>query len=273
MSETSTQPQPAKPSGPADPPPGGPRVTDRLLRGLLHWILPVYATETGGQRVLVYTSFPKAFYFYLVWLPGFVLLALNSLGVLPDTQVIWWMFGFGFVAYLVIAEDTSPLGFVILLLSFITFLVLFHGGYLAWAGVDGLVQALRRVSFAMDPKTLLALNTGLLFVWIVVYVFSVTWKKRELSSLRRSKLRPPLGRRPLPIIGRVVDNKVRDVFELILGFGAYDVEIAQAGGKVIEVDRNCVGLGTKLRLFSDIISHIPTREEAEAHAIMDEDVG
>ena len=30
-----------------------------------------------------------------------------------------------------------------------------------------------------------------------------------ISSLRRAKLRPPLGRRPLPIVGRVVDNKVR----------------------------------------------------------------
>lgn len=251
----------------------GPGLVARLFGAVLRWLMPVYSSSVGGQRVLIYTSFPKAFYFYLIWLPGFAVLGLNALGVLPDTQVIWWMFGFGFVCYLVIAEDTSPLGFVILLLSFITAIVLFHGGYLAWAGVDGLVEALRKLSFAMDPRTLLVLNTTLLFIWIVVYVFSVTWKKRELSALRRAKLRPPLGRRPMPIIGRVVDNKVRDVFELIFGFGAYDVEISHPGGKTIDIDRNCVGLAARLRLFTDIISHIPTREEAEGAIAADDVLG
>lgn len=60
-----------------------------FLTRFLHWILPVYSYRTGGQNVLVYTAFPKAFYFYLVWLPGFVILGLNAYEVLSDTQVIW----------------------------------------------------------------------------------------------------------------------------------------------------------------------------------------
>jgi hypothetical protein len=233
----------------------------------IRWLLPVYEDRVGGQRVLIYTSFPKAFYFYLVWLPGFLLLGLNGLGVVPDTQLVWWMFGFCTLAYLVIAEDTGPMGFAILSLSVISTLVLFLNGYLDWLGAGLLVEALRKISLTLDPATLMVLNTSLLLVWLVVYLFSVTWKKRELASLRRAKLRPPLGRRPLPIVGRVVDNKIRDVFELILGFGAYDVEISYPGGKTIEVDKNCVGLALKLRLFTDIISRIPTREEEAAAAV------
>lgn len=227
------------------------------------WLLPVHTAEVGGQDVLVYTSFPKAFYFYLVWLPGFVILGLSQIGVLSDTAVVWWMFGFTLLAYLVIAEDTGPMGFALLALSVISATVLYKAGWLDWLGAHKLAQALEKLTFALDPKTLLVLNTGTAVVWLLVYLYSVTWRKRELSSLRRSKLRPPLGRRPLPIVGRVVDNKVRDVFELIFGFGAYDVEISYPGGRTIEVDKNCVGLATKLRTFNDIISHIPTREEEE----------
>lgn len=233
----------------------------------LRWILPVYEDRVGGQRVLIYTSFPKAFYFYLVWLPGFLMLGLNGLGLIPDTQLVWWMFGFCTLAYLVIAEDTGPMGFAILVLSVVTSLILFFNGYLDWLGAQHLVSALKKISLTLDPATLMVLNTSLLLVWLVMYVFSVTWKKRELASLRRAKLRPPLGRRPLPIVGRVVDNKIRDVFELILGFGAYDVEISYPGGKTIEVDKNCVGLAFKLKLFTDIISRIPTREEEAAAAV------
>jgi hypothetical protein len=238
----------------------------RSLPGILRWLLPVYSDRIGGQNVLVYTSFPKAFYFYLVWLPGFVILGLNQMNLVPDTQLMWWMFGFFTLTYMVIAEDTSPMGFAILILSIATCLILFFNGYLDWLGAQKLVDALKRISLTLDPATLLVLNTSLLLVWIAVYLFSVTWKKRELASLRRSKLRPPLGRRPLPIVGRVVDNKVRDVFELILGFGAYDVEISYPGGRTIEVDKNCVGLALRLRKFTDIISRIPTREEESAVA-------
>jgi len=234
------------------------------LPAVIRWILPVYSARIGGQHVLVYTSFPKAFYFYLVWLPGFIVLGLNGLDLVPDTQLMWWMFGFGTLAYMVIAEDTGPMGFAILILSILTSLVLYFNGYLDWFGAEHLVNALQKISLTLDPATLLVLNTSLLLVWLLVYFYSVTWKKRELASLRRAKLRPPLGRRPLPIIGRVVDNKVRDVFELILGFGAYDVEISFPGGRTIEVDKNCVGLALKLRLFTDIISRIPTREEEAA---------
>ena len=56
------------------------------------------------------------------------------------------------------------------------------------------------------------------------------------------------------------------LFELIFGFGAYDVEISYANGKTIDVDKNCVGLALKLKVFSDIISRIPTREEEAAVA-------
>ncbi|MEW6073388.1 MAG: hypothetical protein AB1726_12460 [Planctomycetota bacterium] len=242
----------------------------RPLPWLLRWLLPVYADRVGGQSVLVYTSFPKAFYFYLVWLPGFVVLGLNQMAVVPDTQLLWWMFGFCVLTYLVIAEDTSPMGFALVVLSVVTALVLYFTGTLDWLGADRVVTALKRISMTLDPPTLLVLNTFLLAVWVVVCLFALTWKKRELASLRRAKLRPPLGRRPLPIVGRVVDNKVRDVFELILGFGAYDVEISYPGGQTIEIDKNCVGLALKLRLFNDIISRIPTIEEEAAAA---EDVG
>ena len=231
---------------------------------ITRWLFPVYTDEIGGQRVLVYTSFPKAFYFYLIWLPGFVILTLNRFGALSDTAVVWWMFAFCVLAYLVIAEDTGPMGFLVMTTTIVSSVILFKNGYFDWLGAHHLVGALEKLTFALDPKTLLVLNTGLLLVWMVVYLFSVVWKKRELASLRRAKLRPPLGRRPLPIIGRVVDNKVRDVFELILGFGAYDVEISSAKGETIDVDKNCVGLGFKLRTFTDIISRIPTREEEES---------
>jgi len=189
----------------------------------------------------------------------------------PDTQLVWWMFGFCTLAYLVIAEDTSPMGFAILVLAIVSGLVLFFNGYLDWLGAQHLASALRSISMKLDPSTLTVLNTSLLIVWLIVYLFSVTWKKRELASLRRSKMRPPLGRRPMPIVGRVVDNRVRDVFELILGFGAYDVEISYPGGKTIDVDRNCVGLAVKLKLFTDIISRIPTREEEGAVAAEEEE--
>ena len=232
-----------------------------FVQGLLHWLLPIYTTQAGGQRVLVYTSFPKAFYFYLVWLPGFVVLALERSGVLAGTAVVWWMFGFAVITYLVIAEDTSPMGFALLVLTSITGFLLYQSGWLDWAGAQALASAVKQQEFTQDPATLAVLNTFVFVVWVAVYLFAVTWKKRELSSLRRSKLRPPLGRRPLPIVGRVVDNRVRDVFELVLGFGAYDVEISYSGGKPIDVDKNCVGLGFRLSAFIDIISSIPTREE------------
>ncbi len=239
---------------------------EKRLPAFLRWILPVYQDYQGGQRVLIYTSFPKAFYFYLVWLPGFIILALNGMGEVSDSGVVWWMFGFAVLGYLVIAEDTGPMGFAILAMSIVTGLVLFFNGFLHWTGIDALVEVLKKLTLSLDPSTLMVLNTGLLVVWSFVYMFAVTWKKRELASLRRAKMRPPLGRRAMPIVGRIVDNKVRDVFELILGFGAYDVEIAYPGGKTIDVDKNCVGLGIKLRLFTVIISRIPTREEEGAAA-------
>lgn len=238
----------------------------RVLRALLHWLMPIYTEHVGGQKMLVYTSFPKAFYFYLVWLPGFVVLGLNHTGVLADTAVIWWMFGFAVVAYLVIAEDTGPTGFLILGLGGLTSYFLYANGWLDWAGAHKLAATLGKQQFTQDPAALLVMNSFLFVVWVAVYLFAVTWNKRELSSLRRSKLRPPLGRRPLPIVGRVVDNKVRDVFELVLGFGAYDVEISYSGGKTIEVDKNCVGLAFRLSTFIDIISSIPTREEDDVAA-------
>lgn len=237
-----------------------------MMYGLIFWLLPIYTRQVGGQQVLVYTSFPKAFYFYLVWLPGFIVLGLNRAGVLADTSVIWWMFAFCVLAYLVIAEDTGPMGFALLVLTTLSGYFLYTNGWLDWLGVQHLANVLRELSFELDPATLWVLNLTLLFVWFGVYLFAVTWNKRELSSLRRSKLRPPLGRRPLPIVGRVVDNKVRDVFELVFGFGAYDVEISHPGGKTIEVDKNCVGLALRLATFVDIIGSIPTREEAEVAA-------
>lgn len=238
----------------------------RFVKALLRWLLPVSTEMAGGQRVLIYTSFPKAFYFYLVWLPGFLVLALNRMDVISDTQVIWWMFAFCVIAYLVIAEDTGPTSFLVLFLTVVTGVVLYKSGWLDWTGLPKLVGALGRIQQTLDPATVTILNTALLGVWIVVYLFAVTWKKRELSSLRRAKLRPPLGRRPLPIVGRVIDNKVRDVFELFFGFGAYDVEISYPGGRTLDIDKNCVGLALKLRDFNDIISHIPTREEEDAAA-------
>lgn len=238
----------------------------RLLRGLVHWLLPIHTEYEGGQKVLVYTSFPKAFYFYLLWLPGFVVLALNHWGLLADTAVFWWMFGFAFLAYIVIAEDTGPMGFTILVLASVTSYFLYVNGWLDWAGAPQLARTINEQKFTQDPAMLRVLNTTVLIVWFAVYLFAVTWKKRELTSLRRSKLRPPLGRRPIPIVGRIVDNKVRDVFELVLGFGSYDVEISHPGGKTIEVDKNCVGLAFRLGTFVDIISSIPTREEEEVAA-------
>jgi hypothetical protein len=243
-----------------------PSAVARFLKAVFRWLLPVSTDVVGGQRVLLYTSFPKAFYFYLIWLPGFLVLALNRMGVISDTQVIWWMFAFCFIAYLVIAEDTGPKSFLILLLSMVTAVVLYKGGWLDWTGLPKLVGALGRIQQTLDPATVTILNTALLAIWVIVYLFAVTWKKRELSSLRRAKLRPPLGRRPLPIVGRVVDNRVRDVFELFFGFGAYDVEISSPGGRTIDVDKNCVGLALRLREFNDIISHIPTREEEDVAA-------
>ena len=239
---------------------------------ITRWLLPVYTDEVGGQRVLVYTSFPKAFYFYLIWLPGFLVLGLNQMEVLSDTAVVWWMFGFSLLTYLVIAEDTGPMGFAVLAASVTSFWVLFSGGFFDWLGAQQLKSALDNLTLSLDPATLMVLNVMLLLVWCTVYLFAVIWRKRELASLRRAKLRPPLGRKPVPIVGRVVDNKVRDVFELIFGFGAYDVEISYANGKTIDVDKNCVGLALKLRDFTDIISRIPTREEEEG-ALEDVDVG
>ncbi len=231
---------------------------------ITRWLLPVYTDAIGGQRILVYTSFPKAFYFYLVWLPGFFVLGLNQVGMLSDTAVVWWMFGFCLLAYLVIAEDTGPMGFAMMITTVITFGVLFQNGFFDWLGAQKLKSALDNLTLSLDPNTLLVLNTMLLLVWCAVYLFAVIWKKRELASLRRAKLRPPLGRKPVPIVGRVVDNKVRDVFELIFGFGAYDVEISYANGKTIDIDKNCVGLALRLKVFTDIISRIPTREEEAA---------
>jgi len=231
---------------------------------ITRWLLPVYTDDVGGQRVLVYTSFPKAFYFYLVWLPGFIVLGLNQMEILTDTGLVWWMFGFSLLAYLVIAEDTGPMGFAVMMTSFVAFWVLYSGGYFDFLGARHLEKALNSLTLSLDPNTLMVLNVLLLVVWCLVYVFACIWRKRELASLRRAKLRPPLGRKPVPIVGRVVDNKVRDVFELIFGFGAYDVEISYANGKTIDVDKNCVCLALKLRDFTDIISRIPTREEEES---------
>jgi hypothetical protein len=56
------------------------------------------------------------------------------------------------------------------------------------------------------------------------------------------------------------------VFELVFGFGAYDVEVSYPGGRTLEVDKNCVGLAFRLKTFNDIISHIPTREEEDVAA-------
>jgi hypothetical protein len=162
------------------------------------------------------------------------------------------------------------MGFAMLISALVTFGVLFQNGFFDWLGAQKLKSALDNLTLSLDPSTLLVLNTLLLLVWCAVYLFAVIWKKRELASLRRAKLRPPLGRKPVPIVGRVVDNKVRDVFELIFGFGAYDVEISYANGKTIDVDKNCVGLALKLKVFSDIISRIPTREEEAAVAAEDE---
>ncbi len=231
---------------------------------ITRWFLPIYTDEVGGQRVLVYTSFPKAFYFYLVWLPGFLVLGLNQMEVLSDTGVVWWMFGFSLLAYLVIAEDTGPMGFAVMAASVTSFWVLLSNGFFDFLGAQKLQAALDKMTLSLDPATLMVLNVMLLMVWSAVYLFAVIWRKRELASLRRAKLRPPLGRKPVPIVGRVVDNKIRDVFELIFGFGAYDVEISYANGKTIDVDKNCVGLALKLKDFTDIISRIPTREEEES---------
>ena len=244
----------------------------RAFRALYEWIVPVRLDSVGGQRVLVYTSFPKAFYFYLLWLPGFVVLGLNAAGYLGDAAVVWWMFAFAVLTYLVIAEDTGPMGFLVLVLAGVTSVVLYSAGWLDWAGAQRAAEELRDLRLALDPGTLLALNCVLFVAWALIYLFAVTWKKRELSSLRRAKLRPPLGRKPLPIVGRVVDNQVRDVFELIFGFGSYDVEISYPGGKTIEVDKNCVGLALKLREFSDLISKIPTREEFDGAVAVDDEV-
>ena len=108
---------------------------------ITRWLLPVYTDEVGGQRVLVYTSFPKAFYFYLVWLPGFLVLGLNQMEVMSDTAVVWWMFGFSLLAYLVIAEDTGPMGFAVMAASVTTFWVLFSNGFFDIFGAQKLKSA------------------------------------------------------------------------------------------------------------------------------------
>ena len=131
---------------------------------ITRWLLPVYTDEVGGQRVLVYTSFPKAFYFYLVWLPGFLVLTLNHFGVMSDTSVVWSMFGFCVLAYLIIAEDTGPMGFAVLAATGTASWVLFANGAFDFLGAQNLKTALEKMTLTLDPATLMVLNTLLLLV-------------------------------------------------------------------------------------------------------------
>jgi hypothetical protein len=235
-----------------------------LLMGIYHWLSPVYAGEENGQTVVIYTTFPKAFYLYLVWLPGLALWALKSWGMLQGPAGVWLMMAAVALAYMVIAEDLTVNGFVVLITWLAAMLALYFTGWLNWTGLPLLLEKLKNIKMALDPEALKVFSIGLFVVWLLVYLYSVTWRKRELSSLRRSKLRPPLGRKPLPITGLVVDLSPRDMLELIFGFGSQDVLIETQDGRVLDRDTNCIGLAFVSGPFNRLISELTVREDKPA---------
>ncbi|MGE3166711.1 MAG: hypothetical protein AB7O52_17550 [Planctomycetota bacterium] len=266
---TDPQPEPAKNARGATP--RRPSVFGRGLRrvasALLYWLVPIRkATDRDdGTARLVYTSFPKSFYFYIVWLPGFVSLILHSLGLASDTALVWTLIISAFLAYLAIAEDLELLEFALWVTAITLAVTLYRFGVIDFGWLRYGIDKLRGVALTFDRATIEVVTWGLFFYWCGVYLFSVTWRKRELSSNRRAKISPPRGKKIIPVVGRIVDNQLMDMLEFLLGFGAYDVVIMETSGRELDRDRNCVGLGLFINFFSDLVGRIAT-QEAGVHA-------
>lgn len=239
-----------------------PGLVGKMFRGIAHWLLPCHRCIEGGQTVVIYTTFPKAFYLYVLWLPGSILLVLHRFNIISDSAGVWTMMVAGALAYLVIAEDITVKGAILLITWALAIIALYFTHWLDWSGLPILVRKIKDLKVAIDQESLKVFTVALFVVWAMVYLFSVTWRKRELSSLRRSKLRPPLGRKPLPITGLVVDLHPRDVLEMIFGFGSHDVILETRDGKIIDRDTNCVGLGFVAPDLNRLISELTVKEES-----------
>lgn len=239
----------------------------RVLKALLYWLIPIRKAtdEDDGTQRLIYTSFPKSFYFYIVWLPGFASLGMHSLGVASDTALVWTLIVSAFVAYLAIAEDLELLEFVLWVTLAALAVTLYRFGVIDFGWLKYGIDKLRNVALTFDRATIEVITWGLFLYWCCVYLFSVTWRKRELSSNRRAKISPPRGKKIIPVVGRIVDNQLTDMLEFILGLGAYDVVIMETSGRELDRDRNCVGLGLFINFFSDLVGRIAT-QEAGVHA-------
>ena len=258
-----TTPESATPTGT----PWWKRAARRALFGLATWLIPIRRAvdEDDGTLKLVYTSFPKSFYLYLIWLPGYISLALHGAELVEGTRLVWILFGSAALFYLVVAENFRLTEFFLFVALVTLAVLLYNFGIIDFAWLRNGIDKLRSVSLNFDPDTIRVISGFTFAYWCAVYIFSVTWRKRELSSNRRALLRPPRGKKILPVLGRIVDNQLHDVLELVFGFGAYDVVISETSGRELDRDRNCVGLFLYINFFGDLVGRIATRDPAAAH--------
>lgn len=246
------------------------KILGGIFGGVLRWLVPIRKTvdPDDGTYKLIYTSFPKSFYFYLIWLPGFVVLALHDWELASPASLVWTLLISCVIAYLVIAEDFRLTEFLLWITTIALGVTLYRFGVLDFAWLQSAIERLQQLQLAFDPPTIRVLTWGAFLYWCATYLFSVTWRKRELSSNRRAKLRPPRGKKIIPVVGRIVDNTLVDTLELILGFGAYDVVISETSGRELDRDKNCVGLGFFINFFSDLVGRIATQEAGIQAAIV-----
>ncbi|YCM42813.1 hypothetical protein V2O64_16010 [Verrucomicrobiaceae bacterium 227] len=241
----------------------------RLLFGFFKWLTPIRSEGKGSGRVLIYTCVLKEFYLYLFWLPAYIMLGLNSYELISDTATVWLAMGFAALSGLVIVHDLRWKPFFMWLAIIVCLLVLSHGGQLSFWPLSNISNFISAIRVALPLETLaLAAHTAF-SIWAIFYLWSVTFRKAELGSNRRTLLKPFGGRTPVSIVGMTPNNDPRDVMELLFG-ASYDLNLENRAGRIMHSDEGVIGLWFYRRMIHDIISRVDNATEL-ANASVDDD--
>ncbi len=242
----------------------------RLLAGFVKWLMPIRSEGEGSTRVLVYTRFLKEFYLYLFWLPAYVMLGLNRYEFISDTATVWLAMGFAALSGLVIVHDLRWKPFFMWVAIIVSILVLSAEGHLSFWPLSNITEFVSAIRVALPLETLaLAAHTSF-SIWAVFYLWSITFRKAELGSNRRTLLKPFGGRTPVSIVGMTPNNDPRDVMELLFG-ASYDLNLENRAGRIMHSDEGVVGLWFYRKLIHDIISRVDNATELLNASVDDDD--